>query len=251
MFILRVALAILFLAGLTASAFPAEKPGLLPGAKEAPGPATTDDPLGRSTPKGTVLGFIKSAGQGEYETALQYLDTKKKGASAKTLVDELKTILDRGFSGKPTTLSGKPEGDLDDSLPPSRERIGTAESSSGRLDIILERIQRGNSPAIWLFSADTLAGVPEIYQGLKAHSLEDYLPDFLVNTWVLWFPLWQWFVILLVIPLSLAFATFVTRLLIPCSCFLCAGSPGVKGTCMGWNCPAPSASWCWPWRSGP
>jgi MscS family membrane protein len=123
--------------------------------------------------------------------------------------------LDRGFSGKQATLSSKPEGDLDDNLPPAKERIGTVETSSGRLDIILERVQRGHAPPIWLFSSETLAGVPEIYQGLEVGTLEDHLPQFLVNTRFLWFPLWQWFVIFLFVPLSFVFATFVTRLMIP------------------------------------
>jgi MscS family membrane protein len=215
MFIIRVTIIGLILACFAANGFPAEETGLLPGAKAVPGPAATDDPLGRSTPKGTVLGFIKAASQREYETALQYLDTKKKGASAKRLVDELQTILDRGLSGKPTTLSSKPEGILDDNLPPSKERIGTVETASGSLDILLERIQRDRHPAIWLFSAETLKSVPEIYQEMEVHFLEQYLPKFLVNTWFLWFPLWQWCVILLVIPLSFVFATFVTRLMIP------------------------------------
>ena len=239
MFIIRVMLLGLLFASLAASGFPAEKPGSFPVAKEAPRPAETDDPLGRSTPQGTVLGFIKAATQGEYEQALQYLDTKKRGVSAQKLVDALRIILDRGFSGKLAALSSKPEGNLDDNLPPSKERIGTVETSSGRLDILLERIQRGNTPAIWLFSAETLAGVPEIYQELEVHNLEDYLPKFLVNTWFLWFPLWQWLVILLVIPLSFVFATLVTRLITPLLLWLVRRISKGKGDLHGVNLAGP------------
>jgi MscS family membrane protein len=204
---------ILLFASLAASGFPAEKPGALPGAKEASAPAETDDPLGRSTPKGTVLGFIKSASQREYEQALLYLDTKETGASAQKLVDALQIILDRGFSGKSALLSTKPEGILEDNLPPSKERIGKVKTPSGSLEILLERIQRGDSPPIWLFSAETLTKVPETYRELDILTLEAYLPKFLVSTWFLWFPLWHWLVILLVIPLSFFLATLLTRLI--------------------------------------
>jgi hypothetical protein len=68
MFIIRLMLMGMLFASLAASGFPAEKPGPFPGATEAPRPAETDDPLGRSTPKGAVLGFIKSATQGDYES---------------------------------------------------------------------------------------------------------------------------------------------------------------------------------------
>jgi MscS family membrane protein len=205
------------LACLTGSGHPSEKPGTLSTAKEAVRPAepekAPEDPLGRSTPQGTLFGFIKAATQGDDERALQYLDTKKTGPGAKQIIHALQMVLERGSSGKLTLLSNKPEGNLDDDLPPSKERIGTVETSSGRLDMFLERIQRGNTPPIWLFSAETLAKVPAIYQELDARSIDDYLPKFLVNTWILWFPLWRWLAILVGIPLIFVLATLLTRLI--------------------------------------
>jgi MscS family membrane protein len=81
------------------------------------------------------------------------------------------------------------------------------------LDIHLDRIHRGNTPPIWVFSADTLAKVSEVYQELDVRSLEDYLPKFLVNTWFLWFPLWRWLIFLLIIPLLFFLSTLLTRLI--------------------------------------
>ena len=213
---IRVALTIFLVAFVVTSALAAPKPGTLPGAKEAQRPAEPevvyDDPLGRSTPQGTVFGFMKSASQGNYDQALQYLDTKKTGISAQKLIVALRVVLDRGFSGKLGVLSNKPEGYLDDNLPPSMERIGTVKTSSGSLDILLERVERGNNPPIWLFSAETLKGVPEIYKKLDVRTIDTYLPKFLVNTWFLWFPLWKWFLILLLIPLLFGLSVLVTRL---------------------------------------
>jgi len=147
---IRITIVVLIFTCLAASAFPAEKPGTSPRAKEAPRPAepgaASEDPLGRDTPQGTVVGFIKSAAQGNYERALQYLDTKKTGPSAQKLISALQIVLDQGFSGKPAMLSSKPEGDLDDQLPPSRERIGTVRTSADSLDIFLDRIQHGSTP---------------------------------------------------------------------------------------------------------
>jgi MscS family membrane protein len=212
---ISLTLAILLVACIVASGFAAPKPGLLPGTKEAQKPVEPEvaytDPLGRSTPQGTVFGFVKSAAQGNYDQALQYLDTKIVGPRARKLIDALQVILERGFSGKPAMLSNKPEGYVDDNLPPSKERVGTAEAPSGSLDILLERVQRGNSPPIWLFSAETLKNVPEIYKELDVQTIRTYLPKFLVNTWLLWFPLWQWLLILLLIPVSFGLSILVTR----------------------------------------
>jgi MscS family membrane protein len=204
---------------IVASAFAAPKPGMLPGTKEAQRPAEPevvyDDPLGRSTPKGTVFGFVKSASQEDYDQALQYLDTKITDLAAQRLVVRLRTILERGFSGKLAMLNNRPEGALDDALPPFLESIGTVTTTSGRFDILLERVQRGNNPPVWLFSAQTLKNVPEIYRELNVRALDDYLPKFLVSNWFLWFPLWQWILILVLIPLSYGLSILVTRLLTP------------------------------------
>jgi MscS family membrane protein len=197
----------------------APKPGALPGAKEAARPTQPEiaynDPLGRSTPEGTVLGFMKSASSGNYDQALQYLDTKVTSTRAQKLVDGLRIILERGSSGKVAMLSNKPEGSLDDNLPPSKERVGTVKTSSGSLDILLERVESGNNPPIWLFSAETLKKVPEVYKELDVRTIETYLPKFLVDTWFLWLPLWKWFLVLLLIPLSFGLSIIVTRLITP------------------------------------
>jgi MscS family membrane protein len=212
---ISITLTIFLVAFIVAGSFAAQKPGLLPGAKEAQRPADPEvaytDPLGRSTPQGTVFGFVKSAAQGNYDQALQYLDTKIIGLKARKLIDAVQVILDRGFSGKLGMLSNKPEGYLDDNLPPSKERVGMVKAPSGSFDILLERVQRGNNPPIWLFSAESLKNVPEIYKELDVRSIDSYLPKFLVNTWLLWFPLWQWLLILLLIPLSFGLSILVTR----------------------------------------
>ena len=170
--VIRVTFVFLLLMSLPAGGFPAEKPGLFPGAKEETRPAkpekAPEDPLGRGTPQGTVFGFIKSATQEDYDRAIRYLETNKRGPAAQKIIYALHVILERGFSGKLPILSSKPEGNLEDNLPSTRERIGTVQTQSGSWDIFLDRVQRGDNPPIWVFSARTLAKVPEIYQGLMS-----------------------------------------------------------------------------------
>ena len=215
---ISIAFTLLLVACIVTSGLAAQKPGILPGAKEAQRPAEQetifDDPLGRSTPQGTVLGFIRAASKENYDLALQYLDTRTKGTAAEKLISGLQAILDYGFAGHLGVLSNKPEGNLGDDLPPSKERVGTVKTPSGNLDVFLERVERGNDPPIWLFSKETLKEVPEAYKEIKGHAIDDYLPEFLVRTWVLGFPLWRWFFVLLVIPLALGLALLITRLIV-------------------------------------
>ncbi|HEY3276630.1 MAG TPA: mechanosensitive ion channel domain-containing protein [Syntrophorhabdaceae bacterium] len=174
----------------------------------------SSDPLGRTTPQGTIVGFMMAARKGDYEKALKYLDTRKAGRGANKLVDELQVVLERGFSGL-GILSTKAEGRLDDNLPPSKELVGTIETGSNSLDVTLERVQRGNEPPVWLFASETLAKIPEFYDALGAKLFERYFPKFMTDIVVLWFPLWQWLYILLMAPLSILVATLVTRLVTP------------------------------------
>ena len=200
------------------SGLEAQTPSPLPGKKASSQPApeaAPADPLGRSTPQGTVVGFMLSAQKGDNERALKYLDTRRSGRSGYRLVNELQAVLERGFSGKLGILSTKAEGRLDDNLAPAKELVGSIKSESGSLDVLLERVRRGNEPPIWLFASETLAKVPEFYEDLSGHSFYRYFPQFMRDTWFLWFPLWQWVYILLIIPLSFFLATLLTRLLTP------------------------------------
>jgi MscS family membrane protein len=215
---ISVAFSVLLVACIVTSGLAAQNPGILPGAKEAQRPAQQetvfDDPLGRSTPQGTVIGFIKAASKGNYELALEYLDTKTKGRGAEKLVSGLQAVLDYGFSGHLGMLSNKPEGNLSDDLSPSKERVGTVKTPSGSLDVLLERVERGNGPPIWLFSKETLKEVPGTYKEIEIHAIDAYLPEVLVNTLVLGFPVWRWFFVLIIIPLAFGLAILITRVVL-------------------------------------
>jgi len=190
---------------------------LSPGKKTEASPiaeVTVSDPLGRSTPQGTIVGFIMSAHKGDNDRALKYLDTKKSGQSGHRLVDELQAVLERGFSGKLGMLNAKTEGPLDNTLPATKKLVGTITSESGSFNVLLERVQRESEPPVWLFASETLVKVPEMYEELSVHSLDRYFPRFMRDTWFLWFPLWQWAYILFIIPLSLIEATALTRLIV-------------------------------------
>ena len=230
---ISIAFTLLLVVCIVTSGLAAQKPGMLPGAKEAQRPAEQetifDDPLGRSTPQGTVLGFIRAASKENYDLALQYLDTRTKGTAAEKLISGLQAILDYGFAGHLGVLSNKPEGNLGDNLPPSKERVGTVKTPSGSLDVLLERVERGNGPPIWLFSKETLKEVPEAYKEIEIHAIDAYLPEFLVNTWVLGIPVWRWFFVFLVIPLAFGLAILITRLIVSLLMFFVPRTAKVRG----------------------
>src|SRR4051794_20768915 len=60
------------------------KPTAAAGQVESP-----KDLLGRTTPRGTVLGFLNAAHKGDGPRAAQYLNTRARGEAASTLANRL------------------------------------------------------------------------------------------------------------------------------------------------------------------
>src|SRR5215471_11392731 len=91
----------------------------IPRPSTAPAPAQPEAPkdsLGRTTPRGSVLGFLNAAHKGEDALAVQYLNTRLRGQDAYQLVRQLFVVLDRRLPAKLQQISDRPEGSLPDPL---------------------------------------------------------------------------------------------------------------------------------------
>jgi len=174
-----------------------------------PAQQADEDPLGRSNPHGTVLGFIRAAKAKDYDRAAEYLDTKKKAAAAEELAEQLLIVMDRGLNVNLDGISRKPEGDLQDESRTTRERIGIVDTRAGKVEILLERVDRRGERPIWLFSSETLLLVPAAAEELSVFNPERYVPRILVDIKVLSLPLYRWISMIL----GLALAVFLGRIL--------------------------------------
>lgn len=162
------------------------------------------DPLGRSTPRGTVVGFLQAAQSGNYKLAADYLQlTKSQHASqGEKLARDLHTLMDRAFTGKVNLISEKSEGSVQLGVPANRERIGVFQVDSSEYDVVLARVVEPSVGDVWLFSSATLEEVPDLAEQLTIRSVEPGLPTFLVSHRVLSAPLWIWLAFLLLIPIA-------------------------------------------------
>ncbi len=120
------------------------------------------DPLGRSTPHGTVVGFVMAAKQENLDRAAEYLASGLKPPDRLELARKLWVVLDRKLFTSLDSVSDQPDGDLGDGLT-NRDRIGLVESPSGNVEMFLDRVQRGQGNSIWLFSSSTLQEIPRLY----------------------------------------------------------------------------------------
>jgi MscS family membrane protein len=170
------------------------------------------DPLGRNTPRGTVVGLVTAAEHGNLDRAAEYLESGLKPQERRLLAHKLWAVLDRKLLTSVDRLSTEPDGDLDDGLT-NRDRVGLVESASGTVEIVLDRVQQGQGNPIWLFSSSTLQEIPRLYDEIQPPWIERYVPERLRNTRWLSLPLYRWIAILLLIPLIFGLAALSTRAL--------------------------------------
>lgn len=178
------------------------------GAQPAPAnPAPTAQPpaprdrLGRTTPKGTVIGFLNAARKGQNEIAVQYLNTRSRGATAADLAHQLFVVLDRRLPPRLNELSEAPEGSLFFPTEPNQDLVGTITGPDGSVDITVERVDRGKLGSLWLFSAQTLRSIPHLFAEVDTVPEQRILPAFLIDTKIGGIPLADWIALFVGLPL--------------------------------------------------
>src|SRR3954468_1054451 len=195
---------------------------LLPGltlviAQDAPtAPATPPpDALGRSTPRGTVLGFLSAARKGDYELARQYLNTRLTEAVATRRAEQLFVVLDAKLPARLTEVIDVPEGSRSNVSSPDDERIATLAEGHASVDVVLERVQPAKSGAIWLFSSRTVDAVPAVYNRVLETRAAARLPGFLLDTRISGIEIFEWLGMLVAIPLLYLATGLLNRILTP------------------------------------
>jgi MscS family membrane protein len=184
---------------------------LLSGQRPATGsqPASPVDALGRETPRGTLLGFIRAA-QDEREWAIEYFQPAPKGhretpAEEQELATQLFTVLNATFPASAlSSVSNDPETRGDDPLSRDEILIGGTRGLSESFPITLVRLQDARGVKLWFISRQTLDRVPEVYDSLRFPRLEKNLPAYLVKNRLLGMPAWQWLAIILFAPIAMA-----------------------------------------------
>ena len=174
------------------------------------------DPLGRETPRGCLLGFIKAAQEEKYAVAIRYFQPPpgRKHLSEEDeqeLAEQLLAILNQTFTGPLDFVSRDPQGRLDDGLPPDQEKISSNQDNG--FPILLVRVETEQGQKLWYFSRHTLDSVPGVYDSLAFPVLEKHLPEYLVTHRFLAAPLWQWLAILIFIPVAFLAARVLTLVL--------------------------------------
>jgi MscS family membrane protein len=190
----------------------------LPGSTAGSPPAANApvDPLNRTTPSGSVLGFLQAAQSGDYSIAAQYLQMSpaRRQAEGEHIATQLKAVMDspKAFTGRVGGVNQQ-EGTPQEGVPLGRQKLGTLSSGDVEVDLDLVRVSDPSAGKIWLISADTLAKVPELYDQVSARQVESKLPGVLVRHGIGGVPLWQWLALLVAVPVAAGIGWLVLVLL--------------------------------------
>jgi len=140
-----------------------------------------------------------------------------RGKAAADLARQLFVVLDRRLPARLNELSDKPEGSLRLLTKPDQDLVGTIHTDSGDVDVLVERISSRKSAPVWLFSAQTLDWVPELFEEISAVSVEKTLPGFFAHTRIFQVPLFEWLAVLVGLPALYFLTGLSSRLLSPCA----------------------------------
>lgn len=176
---------------------------LQPGTAPANSNNTPADPLGRTTPASTILGFSKVASAGSYSIAAQYLQMSAahRQSEGEQIASKLKFVLDNAFFENYSRYD-QPEGIPQEGVPLGHQKLGSMSAGDVEVDLDLVRVNDPSAGKIWLISADTLARIPELYDQVQARQVESKLPSVLVKHQLGGMPLWQWLALLIAAPIA-------------------------------------------------
>jgi len=177
------------------------------------------DRLGRTTPRSSFMGFLRSGQEGNFAKATRYLQFGP-GVSEKDRVEtarELLFVLDRGFVGNLDTLSSKPEGSGEDGVGVDQESIGAVVGSEQSSPVVMVRVNEGGQQ-VWLLSREMVDMAPQMFAEFGFPGVERMLPRMLIDNHVFSMPLWVLLGILIALPIAMGLAwllVFIVARLLP------------------------------------
>jgi MscS family membrane protein len=186
---------------------------------EAPGSGPYDE-YNRSTPRSSLAALAVAVNEKDYDRAVNYLDLRNLPFSLEEqlngvdLVKKLSIVAKRAMRIDFEDLSDDPLGRQDDGLPSYRDRITTLKTKQGPVDILMQRVPRGDGVFIWKISNATVAMIPvldaEFGYGIIGNKLSYIFPHYIVFG----FEVWQIVMMLVLLMIGYAIAFVVTLVII-------------------------------------
>ena len=154
------------------------------------------DEFNRSTPRSSLVALTLSLREGDFERGVNYLDLRNLPFSSEEKLDgeellrKLVIVAQRAMTIDFAVMSDDPKGHKDDGLPSYRDRITTMKTKNGPVDILMQRVPRGDGEFIWKISNATVALIPvldaEFGYGIIGNKLSQIFPHYTVFGFEVW-----------------------------------------------------------------
>jgi MscS family membrane protein len=138
-------------------------------APHAPDDGEATDPLGRSTPQGTVFSFLDAARSGRYKDAAQYLQLSRDARDKEGghIAHQLYALMESAFVERVGVISDHLKGSTQIGIPRDHERIGVFRINGSDTNVDLVHVSDPTSGQIWLFSSQVVAAVPNLFAQIE------------------------------------------------------------------------------------
>ena len=177
----------------------------------------------RRTPRETVRNFVALTEAGEYKNAADFLNLsdlapKKRAEEGAELARQLGLVIDRQLWIDWASLSARPDA-MQEQGPANHPLMGQARRDLGlkmvevegqTYEIRLGRYKAEDEEPVWLFTPQTVANIPILYEAFGPHFFETYIPISLKKR-VGGLRLWEWIALPLLLCVLLALGWLINH----------------------------------------
>ena len=186
---------------------------------EAPASGPYDE-YNRITPRSSLTAFALAVDAKDYERAVNYLDLRHLPFSlddeldGKELVRKLIIVADRAMMIDFEDISDDPLGHQDDGLKSYRDRITTLKTKNGPVDILMQRVPRGDGVFVWKISNATVAMIPALNAEFGYGVIGDKLSLIFPHYVIFGFEIWQLVMLVALLIIGYVIAYVVTFIIV-------------------------------------
>jgi MscS family membrane protein len=143
-------------------------------------PEIVADEYDRGTPQRAGEGFLAATDANDYEKASEYLDLRNiRGVAVDLtgaqLARRLDVVFERANWVDISDLVDDPAGRDDDGLPEYRDAIGVVLVGTQEVQLLMQKVPRGDGEFIWKVSNATVSQIPALYEAYGYSEITEWL----------------------------------------------------------------------------
>ncbi len=177
------------------------------------------DEYNRSTPRSSLIALVLAVKEKDFKRAVNYLDLRNlpfsqdENLDGEALVRKLVIVAQRAMIIDFEDLSDNPHGHKDDGLPGYRDRVTTLKTKDGPVDILMQRVPRGDGVSVWKISNATVAQIPRLDKEFGYGVIGNKLSHIFSHQRIFGFEVWQLVMLFGLITVAFIIAYSITFIL--------------------------------------